>query len=78
VRFRRGNDELAEMGRAVETFKENALAEDERKEPRISSVRPDKAKAISAMSHELRTPMHAILATQNGRIHGHHRTELLP
>ncbi len=63
-----GNDELAEMGKAVETFKANALklrdleAERTRNFERANQALKAKSEFLANMSHELRTPMHAILS----------------
>jgi signal transduction histidine kinase len=63
-----GNDELAEMGKAVETFKANALklrdleAERTRNFDRANQALKAKSEFLANMSHELRTPMHAILS----------------
>ncbi len=63
-----GDDELAEMGKAVETFKANALklrdleAERTRNFERANQALKSKSEFLANMSHELRTPMHAILS----------------
>ena len=63
-----GNDELADMGKAVETFKANALklreleAERARNFERANRALKAKSEFLANMSHELRTPMHAILS----------------
>ncbi len=63
-----GDDELAEMGKAVETFKANALklrdleAERTRNFERANQALKAKSEFLANMSHELRTPMHAILS----------------
>ena len=63
-----GNDELTEMGKAVETFKANALklreleAERARNFERANQALKAKSEFLANMSHELRTPMHAILS----------------
>ena len=63
-----GNDELADLGAAVETFKANALrvreleAERRKALDRAEKAVQAKSEFLSNMSHELRTPMHAILS----------------
>ncbi len=63
-----GNDELTDMGKAVETFKANALklreleAERARNFERANLALKAKSEFLANMSHELRTPMHAILS----------------
>ncbi len=63
-----GNDELTDMGAAVETFKANALrlreleAERARNFERANKALKAKSEFLANMSHELRTPMHAILS----------------
>ncbi len=63
-----GEDELAEMGAAVDTFKANALklieleAERNRMLVRAEQALKAKSEFLSNMSHELRTPMHAVLS----------------
>ena len=63
-----GNDELADMGAAVETFKANALklreleAERSRNFERANKALKAKSEFLANMSHELRTPMHAVLS----------------
>ncbi|MGO9482995.1 MAG: ATP-binding protein [Rhodomicrobium sp.] len=63
-----GNDELADMGAAVETFKANAMklkeleAERAKNFERANQALKAKSEFLANMSHELRTPMHAILS----------------
>ena len=63
-----GNDELTDMGAAVETFKANALrlreleGERARNFERANKALKAKSEFLANMSHELRTPMHAILS----------------
>ncbi len=63
-----GNDELADMGAAVETFKANAMklkeleAERAKNFERANQALKSKSECLANMSHELRTPMHAILS----------------
>lgn len=63
-----GDDELADMGAAMETFKANASKlrqlEDDQFKTLAHAEQALKAKNefLSNMSHELRTPMHAILS----------------
>jgi signal transduction histidine kinase len=63
-----GNDELSDMGAAVETFKANAKklreleAERTKNFERANAALKVKGEFLSNMSHELRTPMHAIMS----------------
>jgi len=65
---RDGDDELTDMGAAVETFKANAWKLQELEEERFRTLAKAeqalkaKSEFLSNMSHELRTPMHAILS----------------
>lgn len=62
-----GGDEIGDMGRAVQVFRQNAIrrerVEEELRLAKEEAERVNDAKSdfLSSMSHELRTPMNAIL-----------------
>lgn len=77
-----GNDELTDMGAAVDTFKANAVKLKELEEERTRNFEratqalKSKNEFLANMSHELRTPMHAILSYAKIGLDSIHNAEI--